>query len=157
MAIAQMAKVIIVSFRAEASQLLEALQREGICQILNAEEAMVSKDSPDLAAAARRPRDIEEMLHRLQSSIAFLEKYAEEKKGLATVLSPRTVVDDLTTRWFQMSIFSKSSTAVSSWNHPSKSSEINAMVFVTHWSSSILGSHCKPRWRRLASFSKLFA
>jgi V/A-type H+-transporting ATPase subunit I len=94
MAIAQMAKVIIVSFRAEASQLLEALQREGICQILNAEEAMVSKDSPDLAAAARRPRDIEEMLHRLQSSIAFLENYAEEKKGLATVLSPRAVVDE---------------------------------------------------------------
>jgi len=94
MAIAQMSKVIIVSFRTEASQLLEALQLEGICQILNAEEAMVSKDSPDLAAAARRPRDIEEMLHRLQSSIAFLENYAEEKKGLATVLSPRTVVDE---------------------------------------------------------------
>jgi V/A-type H+-transporting ATPase subunit I len=55
---------------------------------------MVSKDSPDLAAAARRPRDVEELLGRLRKSIAFLENYKEEKKGLAGVLSPRTVVDE---------------------------------------------------------------
>lgn len=89
-----MTKVIIVSYRTEASDLLEALQREGICQILNAEEAMVSKDSPDLAAAARRPRDIEELLHRLRRSIAFLENYTEDKKGLAGILSPRVVVNE---------------------------------------------------------------
>ena len=39
MAIAQMAKVMIVTHRSQASDLLEALQREGICQILNADEA----------------------------------------------------------------------------------------------------------------------
>ncbi|MFB0525127.1 MAG: V-type ATP synthase subunit I [Phycisphaerae bacterium] len=94
MAIAQMAKVIIVSYRTEASELLEALQREGICQVLNAEEAMVSRDSPELAAAAQRPRDIEELLNRLQQCIAFLKNYAEARKGLTSVLSPRVVIDE---------------------------------------------------------------
>jgi len=94
MAIAQMTKVIIVTHRTQASQLLEALQREGICQILNAEEAMVSRDSPELVAAPQRPRDIEELLGRLEKSIAFLKKYAESAKGLASVLSPRTVIDE---------------------------------------------------------------
>ena len=94
MAIAQMAKVIIVSHRTEAAQLLEALQREGICQILNAEEAMVSRDLPERGAAAERPRDIEELLGRLARSIAFLKSYAEPTKGLASVLSLRTVIDE---------------------------------------------------------------
>jgi V/A-type H+-transporting ATPase subunit I len=94
MAIARMAKVIIVSHRMEASELLEALQREGICQILNADEAMVSKDMPDLRTAAEQPRDIEELLTRLQKSIVFLKNYAEPQKGLASVLSPRVVIDE---------------------------------------------------------------
>ncbi len=96
MAIAQMAKVIIVSHRTQASQLLEALQRDGICQILNAEEAMLSKDWPELSAAAEQPKDkdIEVLLARLAKSIAFLKSYAESQKGLASILSPRTVVDE---------------------------------------------------------------
>jgi len=94
MAIAQMVKVIIVSYRTEASELLEALQREGICQVLNAEEAMVSRDSPELAAAGQHPRDIEELLNRLQRCIAFLKNYAEARKGLTSVLSPRVVIDE---------------------------------------------------------------
>jgi len=94
MAIAQMAKVIIVSHRTEAAQLLEALQAEGICQILNAEEAMVSRDLPERGAAAERPRDIEELLGRLARSIAFLKSYAEPTRGLASVLSLRTVIDE---------------------------------------------------------------
>ncbi len=96
MAIAQMAKVIIVSHRTQASQLLEALQCDGICQILNAEEAMLSKDWPELSTAAEQPKDkdIEVLLARLAKSIAFLKSYAESQKGLASVLSPRTVVDE---------------------------------------------------------------
>jgi len=94
MAVAQMAKVIIVSYRTEASELLEVLQREGICQVLNAEEAMVSRDSPELVAATQRPRDIEQLLNRLQKCIAFLKDYTKAKKGLASVLSPRLVIDE---------------------------------------------------------------
>jgi V/A-type H+-transporting ATPase subunit I len=96
MAIAQMAKVIIVSHRTQASQLLEALQRDGICQILNAEEAMLSKDWPELGTAAEqlKDKDVEVLLGRLAKSIAFLKSYAESHKGLASVLSPRTVVDE---------------------------------------------------------------
>lgn len=93
MAIAQMAKIIIVSHRSQASDLLEALQHEGICHILNAEEAMVSRDFPELSAAADRPRDIENQLNRLTKTIAFLKTYAEPSKGLASILAPRTVID----------------------------------------------------------------
>ena len=93
MAITQMAKIIIVSHRTQSSELPEVLQREGICQILNAEEAMVSKNWPELGTGAERPRDIEEPLNRLAKSIAFLKDYAELPKGLASVFPPRTVIN----------------------------------------------------------------
>jgi V/A-type H+-transporting ATPase subunit I len=93
MAIAQMEKIIIVSHRSQASELLEALQHEGICHILNADEAILSRDFPELGAAAERPKDIEGLLNRLEKSIAFLKSYAQSQKGLASALSPRTVVD----------------------------------------------------------------
>jgi len=94
MAIAQMAKIIIVSHRSQASELLEALQSEGICHILNAEEAIVKRDFPDITAPAERPKDIEGLLSRLQKSITFLKQYTQPKKGLASVLSPRPVIDE---------------------------------------------------------------
>ena len=96
MAVARMAKIIIISHRSQASELLEALQREGICHILNAEEAMVSKDFPELGAAAERPRDIEELLNRLAKTITFLKPHAESAKSLTSILSPRAVVDEQT-------------------------------------------------------------
>jgi V/A-type H+-transporting ATPase subunit I len=94
MAIAQMTKVIIVSHRTEATELLEALQREGICQILDAQEAMVSKDLPELVGAVERPKDIEGLLNWLQNSIVFLKDYVQAKKGLASAFSLRTVIDN---------------------------------------------------------------
>jgi V/A-type H+-transporting ATPase subunit I len=93
MAIAQMAKIIIASHRSQASELLEALQHEGICHILNADDAILSRDFPELSALAERPKDIEGLLNRLEKSIAFLKNYAQAQKGLASALSPRTVVD----------------------------------------------------------------
>lgn len=94
MAVAQMVKVIIVSHRTQVSELLEALQREGICHILNAQEAMVSKDMPELVAETEKPRDIQQHLDGLGKSIAFLKNYAESHKGLGSILAPRTVVDE---------------------------------------------------------------
>jgi len=94
MAISQMVKIMVVSHRSEAVGLLEALQREGICQILNAEEAMVSKDFPELGTVAQRPKELEEMLNRLTKSIVFLKNYAQPVKTLASVLAPRTVIDE---------------------------------------------------------------
>jgi V/A-type H+-transporting ATPase subunit I len=94
MAVAQMVKIIIVSHRSQASELLEALQREGICHILNADEAIVSRDYPDITASAERPKDIEAILGRLQKSITFLEKHTRTQKGIAGILSPRAVIDE---------------------------------------------------------------
>lgn len=93
MAIAQMEKVIIVTHRSQASELLEALQHEGICHILNAEEAIISKDAPELITESERPRDIENLLNRLTRSIEFLKAFAAPRKGLASMLAPRTVID----------------------------------------------------------------
>jgi V/A-type H+-transporting ATPase subunit I len=94
MAIARMAKVMIVSHRSQASDLLEALQAEGICQILNADEAMVSNDLGEMDAAPQRPRDIEALLARLGRSIEFVKGYAQAPKGLAAALAPRAVIDE---------------------------------------------------------------
>ncbi len=94
MAITQMVKVMIISYRTEAAELLEALQQEGICQILNAQEAMVSKDQPEFAPAGEKPKDIEQLLSRLAASIAFLKNYSQTRKGLASILSPRTIINE---------------------------------------------------------------
>ena len=56
MAISSMSKILIACHKSQASQLLETLQQNGLCQVLNAEEAMVSKHYPDLATAGERPR-----------------------------------------------------------------------------------------------------
>lgn len=93
MAIAPMTKVMIVCHRSQVSDLLEALQEEGICQVLNAEEAMVSKDAPELVTVSERPKDIEELIGRLGRSVAFLKEHSEPAKGLASMLAPRKVVE----------------------------------------------------------------
>lgn len=93
MAIAPMTKVMIVCHRSQVSDLLEALQSEGICQVLNAEEAAVSKDAPELVTIRERPKDIEELIARLERGLAFLAEYAETEKGLAHALAPRKVID----------------------------------------------------------------
>jgi len=94
MAIVPMAKVVIVSHNSEAAQLLEALQREGICQILNAQEAIVSRDLPELAAKGQRPKDIEELLNRLTKCIAFLKGFGDPTKALVSMLAPRVAVNE---------------------------------------------------------------
>jgi V/A-type H+-transporting ATPase subunit I len=93
MAISRMAKILIASHHSEAADLLEALQHQGICQILNAEEGMVCKKVPDLYCGGEKPKDIENFLGRLQKSVAFLDSYAQKAKGLGAALSPRIVVD----------------------------------------------------------------
>jgi protein O-GlcNAc transferase len=45
MAIAKMTKIMVVTHRSEAKELIESLQHEGITQILDAEKAMASSDA----------------------------------------------------------------------------------------------------------------
>lgn len=82
MAIVKMAKVLVVSHRSEASDLLEALQQAGIVEILDAERAAISKESSELQAEGRRPRDLEETHSRLERAIKFLGQYNQEKTSL---------------------------------------------------------------------------
>ncbi|RKY06371.1 MAG: hypothetical protein DRP66_08935 [Planctomycetota bacterium] len=92
MAIAQMTKVMIASHRSEAARVLEALQQAGIVQVLDAERAMVSKDWPELHVEARRPKDLEDMVLRLDKAIVFLKAYAGDEAGVS-MFSPLVVVD----------------------------------------------------------------
>jgi len=91
MAITPMAKVMIVCHRAQVADLLAALQAEGICQILNADEATVSKDTPGLTSLRERPKDLEELVARLDRSIRFVKENSPPIKGVS-VLAPRKVV-----------------------------------------------------------------
>ena len=93
MSICKMAKILIVSHRSEATQLLETLQGSGICQILSAEESIVSKEFPDLANACDRPKEIEDNLNKVKNSIAFLKKYAKADQDIISALAPRTVIE----------------------------------------------------------------
>jgi V/A-type H+-transporting ATPase subunit I len=93
MAISSMSKILIACHKSQASQLLETLQQSGICQVLNAEEAMVSKHYPDLETAGDRPREIEEKLGRISKSVTFLRDYADTPKGLTAALAPRVIID----------------------------------------------------------------
>ncbi|MHC4278978.1 MAG: hypothetical protein ACYSUJ_02335 [Planctomycetota bacterium] len=43
-----MSKFIVASHSSEASEVLEALQHQGICHLLEAEQATVTRDAPDL-------------------------------------------------------------------------------------------------------------
>ena len=88
-----MQKVLIASYRAQAGELLDALQTAGIVQILNAEQAIVSKDWPDLHSSAEKPRRLEETLEKLELAITFLDKYAEKKGGIIAALAPKAVVE----------------------------------------------------------------
>jgi len=92
MAIAKMTKVMIASHRSEVPELLEALQQAGIVEILNAEQAMVSKEWPELQVEAQRPKDLEDMVARLEKSIAFLKVNATEKDR-TSIFNPLIEID----------------------------------------------------------------
>ena len=79
MAISKMTKAMVVSFRSEAGQLLDAIQDAGIMQVLDAERAIVTKQWPELAVESKKPRDLEETVARLEKSIGFLKQYAAKK------------------------------------------------------------------------------
>ncbi|MFA5252244.1 MAG: V-type ATPase 116kDa subunit family protein, partial [Phycisphaerae bacterium] len=96
MAIVQMTKFMIVSHRGEAGRLLESLQQAGICQILNADTAAISKQMKDLEQGGEKSIDIEEILGRLVRGIDFLKPYSKSAGGLSAILAPRTVVDKRT-------------------------------------------------------------
>jgi V/A-type H+/Na+-transporting ATPase subunit I len=89
MAISQMTKVLIACHRSQASDLLEALQRAGMVEIFDAQQAMVARQWPDLQAEGKRPRDLEERVSRLDQAIAFLKDYHKEK---TSVFQPRREV-----------------------------------------------------------------
>ncbi len=93
MSICKMAKILIVSHHSEATQLLEALQGRGICQILSAEESIISKEFPDLTTACDRPKEIEDAVNKVKNSITFLKKHARAEQDIVSALAPRTVID----------------------------------------------------------------
>ena len=78
MAISEMAKVLIVCHRSQVSPLMEALQRVGLVEIMDAQAAALAKQWPDLGADGKRPRDLEEMVGRLGQAIDFLNDYRSD-------------------------------------------------------------------------------
>lgn len=93
MAISKMTKVIIVSHRCEAENLLEEIQRSSILEVLDAERTTVSKKWPELIVESTKPKDIENLVNRLDKTIKFLEMHSKEKKSILDALAPRTVIE----------------------------------------------------------------
>ena len=58
MAISRMSKVIVSTWRGEASRVIDALQHEGIMQVLNSESSMIAKEWPDLHVQVDRAREL---------------------------------------------------------------------------------------------------
>lgn len=94
MAITRMVKVLVVTHQSQVAELLEALQTEGILQVLDSSEAAVAKQWPELQVQLQRPKQLEETLGRLEKSLAFLKQYSSGKKALADILAPRPVVEN---------------------------------------------------------------
>jgi len=94
MAIAKMTKVLIVSHRSEAAELLEQIQQSSVLEVLDAARTAVSKQWPELIVEAKKPKDIEELAGRLEKSVKFLEAHTKEKKSLLDALAPRTVIEE---------------------------------------------------------------
>lgn len=86
-----MQKIIIASFRTEVAALLEAIQAEGILQILDAERCIASKIWSDLRTETEKPKDIEQMLTKLEDAVGFLKLYSP-KSAATSALAPRAVV-----------------------------------------------------------------
>jgi V/A-type H+-transporting ATPase subunit I len=93
MAISQMKKILIASYKDQAGELLEAIQKEGIMEVLDVQRSAVSKEWPELESIWERPRQIEEKLDKLEQSISFLKEYALKKGGFAAALAPKAVIE----------------------------------------------------------------
>lgn len=92
MAITPMQKVMIVAHQSQVADLLTAIQDSGVMQILDAERAMVTKEWPELHLESRKPRDLEELVARLEKAIGFLDSNAAAPDG-TSLFAPRIEVD----------------------------------------------------------------
>jgi V/A-type H+-transporting ATPase subunit I len=92
MAVVRMMKILIAAYHSEAAELLERLQQAGIVELLDAERAMVTKDWPELQVDVEHPKNLEDMVGRLEKCLAFLGRHATDKLGVS-ILQPLTVVD----------------------------------------------------------------
>jgi V/A-type H+-transporting ATPase subunit I len=92
MAISLIQKAMIVVHRSQADRLISVLQDAGIVEILDAERAMVSKEWPELEVEFKRPREMEELVLRLDKAVAFLNQYSKGKDG-RSIFVPLIEVD----------------------------------------------------------------
>ncbi|MHC5159549.1 MAG: V-type ATP synthase subunit I [Planctomycetota bacterium] len=86
-----MQKVMIVAHRSQTVDLLQALQKSGIVQVLDAERAMVTKEWPELMVESKRHRSLEEIIDRLGSALDFIKPYAP--KDETSMFAPLIQVD----------------------------------------------------------------
>jgi len=91
MAVAPMQKVMIVAHRSQTVDLLQALQKSGIVQVLDAERAMVTKEWPELIVESKRHRSLEGTIDRLGSALDFIKPYAP--KDETSMFAPLIQVD----------------------------------------------------------------
>jgi V/A-type H+-transporting ATPase subunit I len=88
-----MQKILIASYHTEAADVLEALQNSGMVQIHDAQRANVSKDWPELHTEVEKPKQVEELSTKIDSTVQFLNQYAP-KPTFTQMLAPRAVISE---------------------------------------------------------------
>lgn len=89
-----MTKCALLVHRSEKDSLLEKLQDEAIIHVSDLKESSLAKKYPDLVASEKaKPKELEEVISGLSSTIGYLETYAEKKGFLEGLLGSRIVLD----------------------------------------------------------------
>jgi len=93
-----MSKCALLVHKSEKDTLLEKLQDEAIIHLSDLKESTLAEKYPDLLTSEEeRPKELEDTISALSSTIGYLERYAEKKGLLEGLLGGRMVVD--TNEW----------------------------------------------------------
>jgi V/A-type H+-transporting ATPase subunit I len=89
-----MTKCALLVHRSEKDGLLERLQDEAIIHVSDLKESSLAKKYPDLVSSEEaKPRELEEVISGLSSTIGYLETYVEKKGVLEGLLGSKITLD----------------------------------------------------------------
>ncbi len=94
MALSRISKCALLVHKSEKDELIERLQDEAIIHLSDLKESSLVKKYPDLLSEEEtRPRELEEVISGLSSTIGYLEKHVEKKGLLKGLLGSKIALD----------------------------------------------------------------
>lgn len=94
MGLSRMSKCALLVHKSEKDSLIDRLQDEAIIHLSDLKESSFVKKYPDLVPKGEvKPKELEDLVSTLSSTIDYLERYAEKKGFLEGLLGERIVLD----------------------------------------------------------------